>query len=446
MITILWRGFILFFLISGNSNIKLEYILFFLFLLLGMFSSRLEISSENTFHFLFLGGLRFLTIWLFIICIMTSKLFIFKKKKNLNFLVSLLILILLITFTTIEYFSFYLWFELGVIPILFVILWGRGSKSRLEAGLFLVFFTITRALLLFFCLFYLQSLGEGRSHNRFFNGGHVINLNRNFLQIILFLAISTSFLVKFPIFFLHIWLPKAHVEAPIMGSIILAGILLKLGGIGFFLFQKVIFWRGRLSYFMFLRLCLWGRLLVGLICFHQNDRKVLIAFSRVNHITLTIFSFMCWGGFSIMGSFIIMMGHGLASSLLFFLVRLPYSKTSNRLFLSIGQIDINGTLPILWLMGLLINMGFPPFLNFFGELLIISHLLRMPYFIIILFLNFIMGALYTFTLITNILQKKKNFNSHSQNRVGEGGQYINILIGWLHLFPLFFFLNFSFFY
>ena len=229
-----------------------------------------------------------------------------------------------------------------------------------------------------------------------------------------------------------------------MGSIILAGVLLKLGGMGILIFKKLLTVERRFIFFIFISLLLWGRCIVGLICFYQNDRKVLIAFSRVNHITLVILRIIYGRNFSVLGGLLIIIGHGLASSLLFFLISFPYSQSSNRNFFTLGQRGLTRILPILWVLGLLVNMGFPPFLNFLGEIFIISILLSNPPLFFFFFFNFIIGALYTFSILRNIIQKKKNYflgGGNQQRRI-----FLVVFIGRLHLLPIGLFINFFLFF
>jgi NADH-ubiquinone oxidoreductase chain 4 len=132
------------------------------------------------------------------------------------------------------------------------------------------------------------------------------------------LGIVLTFLVKFPRFLLHIWLPKAHVESPVMGSIILAGILLKLGGFGLFIFHKFLLFRRSLRQGLIVSYVLWGAIFLGLFCYRQKDTKILIALSRVNHIALVITGLFLTYSFTFLGRLLIIIGHGLFSSGLFF--------------------------------------------------------------------------------------------------------------------------------
>ena len=119
---------------------------------------------------------------------------------------------------------------------------------------------------------------------------------------------------------------------------------------------------------------MWGGVIVGVVCFKQEDRKVLIAFSSINHIALVIFRILILSSISMVGGIILIVGHGFISSLLFYLNSGPYGSRSSRGLVMIGQRRGGGIITFLWLGGVFINSGFPPFFNFFGEVLIISNL------------------------------------------------------------------------
>jgi NADH-ubiquinone oxidoreductase chain 4 len=139
--------------------------------------------------------------------------------------VLLLLVLLVITFRSLNLFIFYLFFESSLIPTLFLILGWGYQPERLQAGIYLLFYTLAASLPLLLVIFYL---------NMKYKSLHflILDVPLEFVNYWVYFGMVGAFLVKIPIFIVHLWLPKAHVEAPVSGSIILAGVLLKLGGYG----------------------------------------------------------------------------------------------------------------------------------------------------------------------------------------------------------------------
>lgn len=334
------------------------------FICLLIFIARSKIYMDNNFHFYF--SLNVIILLFFLICAFSS----------LNFIL------------------FYVFFESSLIPTLFLILGWGYQPERIQAGFYLLFYTLFASLPIFLGLIhYYLSFG---SLSIFL----IFQVNR----IIFFNIIIFVFLVKIPIFVVHLWLPKAHVEAPVSGSIILAGVILKLGGYG--LLRVFPLFKAEVSFFrtFFVRISVFGGLIVSLICLRQRDIKSLIAYSSVAHISIVIsgcFTLTTWG---VIGSLIIIISHGICSSGLFCLANITYERSLRRsLYLNKGYINILPNLSLWWFLLCSSNIAAPPSLNLVSEILILSSLVSWRRLIILIlsFLSFLRAAyslfLYSFT-------------------------------------------------
>uniref|UniRef100_UPI003002173D NADH dehydrogenase subunit 4 n=1 Tax=Parotis vertumnalis TaxID=3112173 RepID=UPI003002173D len=373
-------------------------------------------------------GLILLSIWICILMIMASE-NLYKQNYYLNFFlfnVIFLLIMLYLTFSVMNLFMFYLFFEGSLIPTLMLIVGWGYQPERIQAGMYLLFYTLFVSLPLLLGIFYI------------FNEVNYIMIYFlkffNFEFYLLYFSMIMAFLVKMPMYFVHLWLPKAHVEAPVSGSMILAGIMLKLGGYGLIRVMILLQEIGLKYNIIWISISLIGGFYISLKCFCQVDIKSLIAYSSVAHMSMVIGGIMTMNYWGFIGSYILMIGHGLCSSGMFCLANINYERLHSRsLYINKGMMNFMPSMSLWWFLIMSSNMAAPPSLNLMGEISLINSLLSWSWvsMLMLMLISFFSAGyslyLYSYT------QHGKYYSGIYSFYTGLSREYLLLMLHW---FPL----------
>nr|AIY62161.1 NADH dehydrogenase subunit 4 [Glyptotermes sp. B TB-2014] len=372
-------------------------------------------------------GLILLSFWICVLMITASE-SVLRSHYYSGLFVSFIILLMVMlfcTFSSIGLFSFYLFFESSLIPTVFLILGWGYQPERLQAGIYLLFYTLLASLPMLVGIIYVYGFLNSVSF--------YLLVSLHFYSSLFYFCMIFAFLVKMPMFLVHLWLPSAHVEAPVSGSMILAGVLLKLGGYGLLrVFPVLVNFFG--FGYIWVSVSLVGGILVSLVCMRQTDLKSLIAYSSVAHMGIVIGGIMTMSYWGFCGSFTLMIAHGLCSSGLFCLANISYERLGSRsLLVSRGLLNLMPSMSFWWFMLSACNMAAPPSLNLLGEISLLNSLISWSWvtMFLLVFVSFFSAA-YTLYLF-----------SYSQHGLYYSGIYCcslgysrEFLLLFLHWLPL----------
>lgn len=388
-----------------------------------------------TREFFLVDSLRYrlimLSFWSITLIVLASKKIYFMKNFKRPFYICSVALLgfLVLRFSVTNFLIFYVAFERSLIPTLILILGWGYQPERIQAGVYILFYTLFASLPLLLRIlmfrYYRRSLNL-----RFVAKSYRYSVGR----LVLYLRCVLAFLAKLPIFGLHLWLPKAHVEAPVAGSIILAGVLLKLGGYGLFHLIPLFSFICKKTSFFFVRISLYGGFVIRVVCLIQIDIKSLIAYSSVAHIRLVLCGLLLFNTMSVRGGVVVIIGHGLCSSGLFCIANMSYERVGRRsLIISKGLINVIPTLCIWWFLLRAGNMAAPPSLNLLGEIILIIRVggwnkVTLIYLGLLSFFR----ASYSLYLFS-ISQHGKYYNNLFSSCPGKVCEYLTLFLHWVPL-------------
>jgi NADH-quinone oxidoreductase subunit M len=411
------------------------------------------ISGLNISYSVGIDGLSLLlvllTTFLTPIALLSSWKSIEVRVKEYTMMILLLETGMLGVFSAIDMVLFYVFWEAMLIPMYFIIgIWGGGN--RVYAAIKFFIYTMFGSLLMLVAIIWLGYYASTQPNGQFttdlmqlYNIGPTIPLA---LQSWMFLAFTLSFAIKVPLFPFHTWLPDAHVEAPTAGSVILAGVLLKMGTYGLLRFCLPLFPQATIQFMPYIvTLAVIGIVYGALVSMVQTDIKKLVAYSSVSHLGFVVLGIFSLNEEAIQGAIIQMVNHGLSTGALFLIVGMIYERRHTREISEFGGLaKVMPVMSTFFMIVSLSSIGLPGLNGFVGEFLILIGSFKSPFlnqwFTIIAATGVIFAAVYLLWMYQRVIFGKVT-NPHNQHLLDLSKREIAVLVPmlisivWIGVYP-----------
>ena len=400
--------FLFFFLVANTLWIFFD-------IYLGSFQYNLNINFSNLYFRFGIDTISFFFIYLTTLLISLCLLYTLnskvtnKEKQDYVFLLFTVGILLLFVFYTLDLLIFYISFELILIPFFTYIGISGYRKRRIHAAYLFFFYTLIGSFFMLISIFIVYSYVGTTDLEILWNVEWVGNI-----KYLLWFALFLTFSIKVPMFPFHIWSPEAHVEAPTEGSVLSAGLLLKLGTYGFLRYLFPMFMD--LNYYfsnLVITLSMLGIVYTSLSTLRQIDIKRIVAYSSIAHMNMCMLGLFSFNEIAMLGSIFLMIAHGVVSGGLFFIIGIIYNrfKTKNIYYLS-GIVNLMPVMCFFFFIFTLGNIGMPGTSNFVGELLILVGIMYQGYYlgVLVAVIGIFLCTVYSMWMYNKIIFMIPKFN------------------------------------